>query len=99
MPPKPETLIVTRIMNFLKANYPGYWLKIHGGPMQQRGVPDIIGCHRGKWYSFEVKQDEYEQPTALQVDNGNDIINARGRWAVIYDVRQVKQYMKEWVKK
>jgi hypothetical protein len=33
----------------------GWWVKIHGGPFQIRGVPDILGCYKGKFVAFEVK--------------------------------------------
>lgn len=96
MTKQPEGKIVDRILRFLKARYPGYWKKIHGGPMQGRGIPDIIGCHRGLWVSFEVKKDKYQQPTELQKDNGDEIREADGYWEVVWNLNQVKQYMKEW---
>ena len=51
---KPETKLVEKIMNRLKAEG-GFWVKIHGGPMQQSGIPDIIGCYKGRFVGIEVK--------------------------------------------
>lgn len=34
--------------------------------MQLAGLPDIIGCYRGRFIAFEVKRDEHGKPTALQ---------------------------------
>jgi len=31
------------------------WIKIHGGPFQVAGLPDIIGLYKGTFYGFEVK--------------------------------------------
>lgn len=29
--------------------------KIQGGPTQERGVPDILGCYKGKFFAIESK--------------------------------------------
>lgn len=96
---QPEGKIVDRILRFLNAHYPGYWKKIHGGPMQARGVPDIIGCHRGRWVSFEVKKDETEEATEIQKDNGQEILDAQGIWEVVWTLEQVKEHMERKFKK
>lgn len=34
----------------------GAWgYKVWGGPMQRRGIPDVIGCLRGRMIAIEVK--------------------------------------------
>jgi hypothetical protein len=33
----------------------GYWVKIHGGPFQRVGLPDLIGCVNGLFFGLEVK--------------------------------------------
>lgn len=51
-----EANLVRKIIKALKEKYPeDFWLKIHGGPFQERGIPDIIGCHHGKFIGMEVK--------------------------------------------
>lgn len=89
---QPESRLVGKILNFLNANYPGYWQKIHGGPFQSRGIPDIIGCHRGRFIGIEVKLD-YNEASELQVKNGKAIKKAKGLWMVAYSVEEVKQFM------
>lgn len=44
----------------------GYAEKIHGGPLQQAGIPDVIACYRGRFFGIEVKDDERLEPTDLQ---------------------------------
>jgi hypothetical protein len=35
---------------------PGCWhTKVHGGPMSDAGVPDIVGVYRGRGFALEVK--------------------------------------------
>ena len=41
------------------------------------GVPDIIGCWEGKFFSIEVKR-EGKQPTALQLKRMKEIRNVGG---------------------
>lgn len=44
----------------------GAWAeKIHGGAMQSSGIPDIIGCFRGRFFALEVKVPG-NKPTDIQ---------------------------------
>lgn len=49
-----ETALVSKIIRALKARG-GWWIKIHGGASQETGVPDILGCYRGRFVAIEVK--------------------------------------------
>jgi Holliday junction resolvase len=44
------------MMDFLRKRG-GRWVKIHGGdnPYQEVGIPDILGCYRGRAVAIEVK--------------------------------------------
>ena len=53
------------IMAYLKGR--GVWcFKVAGGPMQQRGVPDIICSVNGAFVALEVKRPELGRVTDLQ---------------------------------
>lgn len=54
-PPVRESDLVKKIIKRLKIHRGGFWVKIHGGLWQMVGLPDIIGCHRGKFIGLEVK--------------------------------------------
>jgi VRR-NUC domain. len=95
---QPEGRLVGKILDFLRANYPGWWEKIHGSVFQSRGVPDIIGCYRGRFISIEAKMPG-EQPTALQKDNGQMIKEAKGIWIVAYSVEDVRRTMERYFKR
>ena len=92
MATKPESRTVKKIMNFLESHYPGYWQKIHGDIYQKRGIPDILGCHRGRFISIEVKE-EGNTTSALQEEHGEQIKEAGGLWCVAYSVEEVQKFM------
>jgi len=53
---KPESRLQRRIQTALKREVGGWWTKIHGGPFQAAGIPDLIGCVEGLFFAFEVKR-------------------------------------------
>lgn len=50
-----ESALTKNILKKLRSKG-GFWIKIHGGPFQILGIPDIIGCYRGRFCAFEVKR-------------------------------------------
>lgn len=85
--PPLESKVVTKIMTHLKTRG-GFWFKVHGSPMQIAGIPDIIGCYRGRFISFEVKRGPGYPPTKLQVYVMGKIKAAGGVAALIWSVPQ-----------
>lgn len=69
MPKKPESLITAKILKALRS-LGGFWVKIHGGPYQVIGLPDIVGCYEGLFFGLEVKDPKAppsrREPTARQ---------------------------------
>jgi len=61
-----ESTITKGIKKYLETRYPGVWYKIHGGPYQEAGIPDIVGCHDGKFFAFEVKKPKRKHKVTLQ---------------------------------
>jgi len=55
MKDKSEKAITAEIRKYLKSRDDVWFFKVHGGPMQQAGVPDILVCKAGRFYAFEVK--------------------------------------------
>jgi len=54
------------ILSFLKTTRPdGIFFNIKQGFMSKAGIPDIIGCYRGRFIAFEVKSNK-GQLTKLQ---------------------------------
>lgn len=61
---KHENNIQNEILTYLKGNprkkikgVGGWWLNFHGGSVYMpRGIPDIIGCFKGRFIALEVKR-------------------------------------------
>ena len=92
-----EANLVRKILQRLKSEYPmGVWYKIHTGPFQERGVPDILGCLRGRFIAFEVKtpdnKDGVTNYQKLQLDR---IKSAEGKAVVVTSVKEVLKYLQK----
>ena len=60
-----ETHLQTRIRRAILQHFPGSWMvKIHGGPMQAAGIPDLIGCVEGRFVALEVKLPGGKHPVS-----------------------------------
>lgn len=51
---QPEYRIVQNIKKLIRSRG-GWCVKIHGGPYQDAGTPDILACYKGKFIAVEVK--------------------------------------------
>lgn len=51
---QPEYRIVQNIKKLIKSRG-GWCVKIHGGPYQDAGTPDILACYEGRFIAVEVK--------------------------------------------
>ena len=60
-----ETSLVVRIAFKLRSTPFTYFRNIHGSAYQP-GLPDFVGCHRGRFFAIECKRKSQE-PTPLQV--------------------------------
>lgn len=56
-----EAELVKNIVKRLRSLPHTEAMKIHGDMYQERGIPDILCCHRGKFYAFEVKRPGKEK--------------------------------------
>ncbi len=67
MAKKPETRLQMRIQKELCRTYGRrLWLfKVHGGPFQKAGIPDLVGCVDGLFFALEVKMPG-ETPKPIQ---------------------------------
>jgi hypothetical protein len=85
MPAKPETLLQQKIVKRLKEEFPTIWItKIHGNPMQKKGLPDLIGCLHGRFFGLEVKMPG-KWATLLQAQVLASITASDGAAAVVHD--------------
>ena len=70
--------VVAKQLRSLKAYY---FYPVTGG-YGKSGVPDIIGCYRGKFFGIECKAGG-NKPTALQEKNLKDITTSEGMAFVV----------------
>jgi hypothetical protein len=65
-----ETGLVKAIVRAVKKQHPAAWImKVHGGPMQMAGIPDLLICVNGLLVGAEAK---HQKP-------GESEAHARGR--------------------
>ena len=77
----PEAKVKKKVTEQLKKLGAYYFYPVTGG-YGRSGVPDIIGCYRGKFFGFECKSGK-NKPTALQNKNLSDITVAGGIACVV----------------
>jgi len=58
---KNETKLVAAMKKALAKEFGGRWVKIHGGPYQEKGVSDILGCLQGRFIAIEAKMPGKEE--------------------------------------
>ena len=44
----------------------GFWFKVHGGPFQRAGIPDLLGCVMGYYIGVELKWGERGKTSGVQ---------------------------------
>jgi len=94
-----ESQIKKQIKAALLQKYPvAVWYKIHGGPQQERGIPDIIGCYHGRFVAMEIKRPgaDYREPTPYQRKQITDIKMAGGVTGVVTSVEEALELMKKY---
>lgn len=88
-----ETHLVRQIAGALKAR--GAWVvKLHGGPMQQAGLPDLLVVHPSGTWLMEVKLPG-GNPTRLQRHVMDKIAAAGGRVVVVRSVEEALKNLEE----
>lgn len=89
----PEGKVTKQIIDYLKSlkktGVAIWWVKLHGGPMQKAGVPDLLVIKDGKHFLLEIKKPggEATQLQQIQIDKIND---AGGFAIVVHSVDDVK---------
>lgn len=84
-----ESDIVKAIMKYLKTVPRCFAWKEHGGMYGTAGIPDVIACIDGRFFTFEVKTD-IGKPTKLQEATIRKILAAGGTAVVVRSVEEVK---------
>ena len=85
---KSEAQIQALILKFLRAFGPACWV-IKAAVCNERGVPDILCCYRGRFVGLEVKTARGRISGPQRVQN-NRIRRACGRAVVVRSVADVQ---------
>lgn len=76
---QPEARLQRQIQAAIKKAYPDCYLeKIHGGPYQSAGIPDLIMCIDGWFIALEVKRPKGPGATPIQLAKIEQINRAGG---------------------
>lgn len=87
-----ESRIVSQIVNWLEQQSHTWCFKVHGGAYQTKGVPDIVGCHKGQFFALEVKRPG-GKTSKLQDWQMEQIIKAQGKTQVVTSLTEVKEFI------
>ena len=81
---KEITASIRQVLRLCKIWHFKHW----GGPMGEKGVSDIIGCHQGKMIAIEVKKPS-GKATPAQLDFLANVVKAGGIGFVAKSVEDV----------
>jgi len=84
----PEKLVKSKVVAQLKTLGAYYFYPVTGG-YGASGVPDVVGCYKGRFIGIECKANG-NKPTALQQMN-LDKIAAQGGIALVIDETNVNE--------
>lgn len=73
----------------------GAWcIKIHGSEYMPAGVPDIVGCYKGRFFAFETKVPEKRSNTSVMQERMMEKIrNAGGKAQVVCTIEEAVNAM------
>ena len=87
--PKKEGALVKAFMKEVNVQFGRqdvWWCKVHGEPMQRRGIPDVMVCYLGVFYGieFKIRRGGKIKITPYQQDTLERISKAKGIAYVIW---------------
>lgn len=88
-----ESAFVVKIKQYLKSR-DAYCEKIWGGGFQSAGIPDVIGCYRGRFIGIEAKVGN-NKPSEIQKAKIKMIQKAGGFARVVWTLDEVKEMLDE----
>jgi len=94
-----ERGITNRIKKALNKEFPkSVWYKIHGSPHQEKGIPDLIGCYKGKFFALEVKvPGKEDNTTKYQEYQLKRVKEAGGTSSVVSSPQQAINLIKKFL--
>ena len=81
-----------KVISVLEKEYKAFVVNVTAA--SRSGVTDLIVCHAGLFYGFEIKWKN-DQPSELQKDKINKVIDAGGKAYFIRSVADIHAVLKE----
>lgn len=78
-----ESELQRRIVSWLNKQPKTFAAKIHGGPHQVAGLPDIVMCREGRFYGLEVKLPGKEKTLTPRQRSKIKKIRQAGGWSAV----------------
>ncbi len=96
-PEHKESYYQTKIIKWLKDNYPGAFVwKAQAGPYSRQGIPDVCAIIDGHFFGFEVKRPENGRVSPIQTQTIKQINAAGGTALVVNYPAQVQEAIEQW---
>ena len=100
MAKKLESKLQRDIRRALEREVGGFWFKVHGGPFQQAGIPDLLGCVQGLYIGMEVKRpDDKRGASDIQRVIIGQIKREGGYACVVKSPEEAVRRLKRWLRK
>ena len=91
-----ESVIQDQLLAWLRGSpRSGYAVNIHGDPMQERGIPDILSCWKGRLLGIEVKVPG-GNPDETQVYHIDSILAAGGIAFCAHSLHEAQDILENW---
>lgn len=89
---QPEGKLSRAIISHIKGRG-GYAWKVHGGPTQPAGTPDVCATYLGYSVYFESKMIPGDEPTPIQKHRQKQIRDAGGWVKTVYSVAEARKVL------
>ena len=92
---QPEARLSRKIKDALSLEG-AFVFKVWGSEHMMAGLPDLVGCYKGRFFGFEVKMpDKRSNTSARQIYVGSLIIAAGGVWKVVCSPKEALGILRE----
>lgn len=89
-----ERAVVKKIKTALESRG-SFVIKLHGSVFMVGGLPDLVGCYRGRFFGFEVKRGPGIPPKPIQEYWLKRIAAAGGMAATIHSAEMALDRLRE----
>jgi VRR-NUC domain len=90
-PNNPSETEITYSIRSLLRQFGIFHFKHWGGPMSEKGVPDIIGCYQGKMLCIEIKK----KTGTVSPDQKSFLANVKDAGGIAFVARSIDDVVRE----